>query len=48
VNARLTPATCAAASTSGLRSPRGVGTTMTISGTPATWAGIAFMSTLDG
>jgi len=31
-----------------LRSPRGVGTTITISPTPATCAGIAFISTLDG
>ena len=44
----LTPATAAAASTSALRSPLGVGTTMMISPTPATWAGIAFISTLDG
>ena len=43
-----TPARCAAASTSGLRTPPGVGTTMTISATPATCAGIAFISTDDG
>ena len=64
VKARVTPATCAAASTSSLRSPRdaavapcppvatlprtGVGTTMMISDTPATWAGMAFINTLDG
>ena len=35
-NARVTPARCAAASTSGLRTPSGVGTTITISRTPAT------------
>ena len=46
--ARLTPATWAAASTSGFFSPRGVGTTMMISATPATCAGIAFISTLLG
>ena len=48
VNTRVTPARCAAASTSGLRTPSGVGTTMTISRTPATCAGIAFISTDDG
>jgi hypothetical protein len=48
VKARLTPATAAAASTSALRSPLGVGTTMMISPTPATCAGTAFISTLDG
>ena len=36
VKARLTPATNAAARTSGFFSPRGVGTTMMISATPAT------------
>ncbi len=62
---RSTPASAAAAKTSGLRSPcgatgaasvpavagaalTGVGTTMTISPTPATLAGTAFMITLDG
>ena len=48
VNTRCTPARKAAASTRALRSPPGVGTTMTISGTPATWAGMAFINTLDG
>src|SRR4029079_14917130 len=48
VNARDTPATCAAASTSGLRAPPGVGTTITMSATPATCAGIAFISTDEG
>ena len=46
--ARVTPARLAAASTSGLRTPCGVGTTMMISPTPATCAGSAFMSTVDG
>ena len=45
---RSTPETCAAASTSSLSSPSGVGTTMTSSPTPATLAGIAFMSTEEG
>ena len=40
VNARDTPAMCAAASTSGLRTPPGVGTTITMSPTPATCAGM--------
>ena len=31
-----------------LRSLAGVGTTMMISPTPATWAGMAFINTLDG
>jgi histidinol dehydrogenase len=38
----------AAASTIALRSPFGVGTVMTISPTPATLAGSAFISTLEG
>ena len=38
----------AAASTSAFFSPFGVGTTMMISPTPATWAGMAFISTLEG
>ncbi|MCY1171728.1 hypothetical protein D9M73_118490 [compost metagenome] len=48
VNTRSTPAMQAAASTSSLISPRGVGTTMTTSVTPATLAGIAFINTDDG
>ncbi len=47
-NTRSTPAIAAAASTIALRTPSGVGVTMTISPTPATFAGIAFISTLDG
>ena len=42
------PARQAAASTAGLRTPSGVGTTITSSFTPATWAGMAFISTDDG
>jgi hypothetical protein len=38
----------AAASTSGLSSPSGAGTTMTTRFTPATLAGAAFISTEDG
>jgi hypothetical protein len=38
----------AAASTIGLSTPRGAGTTMTMRGTPATFAGIAFISTEEG
>lgn len=45
VKTLVTPATYAAASTMSLRSPFGVGTTIMISFTPATWAGIAFMMT---
>ena len=48
VSKRSTPHSAAAASTSGFASPPGVGTAITISPTPATWAGIAFISTLDG
>jgi hypothetical protein len=48
VNARVTPARCAAASTNPLRVPPGVGKTITISGTPATCAGMTFMRTVDG
>ena len=48
VKARLTPATQAAASTSGLRTPCGVGTTMMMSCTPATCAGMAFINTDEG
>src|SRR5216684_8935286 len=48
VKTRSTPAIAAAASTSGLRSPEGVGTAMTSSPTPATFAGSAFISTEDG
>jgi len=44
VRTRSTPATAAAASTIG----SGFGHTMINSGTPATLAGIAFMSTEDG
>ncbi|CFM98590.1 Uncharacterised protein [Bordetella pertussis] len=46
--ARSTPAMAAAASTMGLRTPSGVGVTMISSGTPATLAGMAFISTDDG
>ena len=42
------PARQAAASTAGLRTPSGVGTTITSSGTPATRAGMTFISTDDG
>jgi len=45
VNTRSTPVIAAAASTSGFFSPRGVGTTMISSPTPATLAGMAFIST---
>ena len=54
---RSTPDTAAAASTSGLRMVvlvmpftvcAGIGATMTISPTPATLAGTALISTLDG
>ncbi|CPK70632.1 Uncharacterised protein [Bordetella pertussis] len=45
--ARSTPAMAAAASTMGLRTPSGVGVTIS-SGTPATLAGMAFISTDDG
>ena len=48
VNTRSTPAIAAAASTIGLRTPSGVGTTITSSPTPATLAGMAFISTDDG
>ena len=48
VKTRSTPAICAAASTRSLRSPRGVGTTITSSETPATRAGSAFINTEDG
>lgn len=48
VNTRSTPPSSAAASTSGFFTPSGVGTTITISFTPATRAGIAFISTDDG
>ena len=47
-NTRSAPASAAAASTSGLVSPRGVGTTMMISSTPATFAGVMFMITEEG
>jgi len=43
-----TPARCAAARTSGLTSPFGVGVTITSRSTPATLAGMAFISTLEG
>ena len=43
-----TPASFAAASTSGDTAPPGAGTTMTIRGTPATRAGTAFISTEEG
>ena len=45
---RVTPAIAAAASTMRFLTPSGVGTTITISFTPATCAGIAFISTDDG
>src|SRR5690606_2376381 len=48
VNTRSTPAMHAAASTIALRTPSGVGTTITSSRTPATRAGSAFISTDDG
>jgi hypothetical protein len=43
-----TPAICAAASTSGLTSPLGVGVTTTSRSTPATLAGMAFISSEEG
>ena len=43
-----TPARCAAASTSGLVLPPGVGVTTASRSTPATLAGIAFISSEDG
>jgi hypothetical protein len=42
------PASRAAASTSGLSRPAGAGTTMTMRATPATLAGMAFISTEEG
>ena len=48
VNTRSTPVIAAAANTRGFFSPPGVGTTMMSSPTPATLAGIAFMSTDEG
>ena len=42
------PAISAASMTSGLSTPPGVGTTMTMRGTPATLAGTMFISTEDG
>lgn len=48
VNTRSTPPNSAAASTRSFFRPSGVGTTITISPTPATRAGIAFISTDDG
>ena len=48
VNTLLTPATAAAANTSWFNSPPGVGTTIMISCTPATCAGMAFINTEDG
>ena len=48
VKTRSTPVTAAAANTNGFFSPRGVGTTMISSPTPATLAGTAFITTLDG
>ncbi len=47
-NTRSTPAIAAAASTRWLTSPSGIGTAMTNSGTPATLAGTAFISTDEG
>ena len=46
--ARVTPARCAAASSSACFTPSGVGTVMTMSATPAILAGKAFISTVDG
>ncbi len=48
VKTRSTPLRWAAASTISFSFPSGAGTTMTISGTSATLAGIAFISTDDG
>ena len=48
VKTLLTPEINAAASTSWLICPFGVGTTMTSSLTPATLAGIAFIKTEEG
>jgi hypothetical protein len=45
---RSTPAMAAAASTDAFKAPSGVGVTMTSSGTPATFAATALMSTDDG
>ena len=42
------PAISAASMTSGLSTPSGVGTTMTMRSTPATLAGTMFISTDDG
>jgi hypothetical protein len=44
----VTPARLAAASTSGLIVPPDAGVTITIRATPATLAGMAFISTEDG
>ena len=43
-----TPAMEAAAITNGFKLPPGVGATIVTSGTPATFAGIAFISTDEG
>ncbi len=48
VNTRSTPAIAAAASTTSFSSPRGAGTTITSSPTPATRAGMPFISTDEG
>ena len=48
VQIRSTPARPAAASTAGSSAPRGAGTAITTSPTPATRAGIAFINTDDG
>ena len=48
VHTSSTAASFAAASTSGFSSPDGAGTVMTISATPATRAGMVFISTDDG
>jgi hypothetical protein len=44
----VSPSRCAAASTIGLAAPRGVGVTTAIRSTPATWAGMAFISSEEG
>jgi hypothetical protein len=48
VNTRSTPASAAAASTRGCSAPSGAGTAIRTSPTPATRAGMAFISTEEG
>ena len=48
VNTLSTPAMAAAANTKGFFTPSGVGTTMMICPTPATFAGMAFINTEEG